>query len=206
MRLWVEISGREDWFAVRIRQPLREAVSWNVTGKYVCASADSSASSWGCELKCYHHIFFMFIKCQPLREAVSWNNSECRCNLQSSVSLFVRLWVEMLARPKASSTQLSASSWGCELKYHISQPWKCSSHVSLFVRLWVEMYCSGSKLIVVLSASSWGCELKCAERKWHNSKKGQPLREAVSWNTVNKRVEDITAVSLFVRLWVEIAH
>ena len=102
----------------------------------------------------------------------------------SVVSLFVRLWVEMTSRKRSLRT----------------------TRVSLFVRLWVEIL-SISKTLVpgATSASSWGCELKLQHRMPCFGNGGQPLREAVSWNThrMNSYWEG-EFVSLFVRLWVEI--
>ena len=145
---------------------------------------EMSASSWGCELKYRNHFpDGSGNGCQPLREAVSWNDSLTIDNdLAEVVSLFVRLWVEMRLRV-------------------ISQ---CTCWVSLFVRLWVEIQARHNKGIVNQSASSWGCELKWktdkkvlggtvsasswgCELKWENDIikyhfRGQPLREAVSWN------------------------
>ena len=168
------------------RQPLREAVSWNPDAVVVILPAavslfvrlwvemclvspsyhlHSSASSWGCELKCVHHHSRKAGYCQPLREAVSWNNGGK---------------IQYVRYP------MSASSWGCELKYpgsvlgelEAGQPlrkavsWNkkhdnyyvAGPVVSLFVRLWVEI--------------------------WHATpytlrQDRQPLREAVSWNTTN---------------------
>ena len=80
---------------------------------------------------------------------------------------------------------LSASSWGCELKYECVVHVRRDYVVSLFVRLWVEM-CHGFWL---LSGSY-----------------RQPLREAVSWNiNLLRSVLYGRAVSLFVRLWVEMS-
>ena len=166
----------------------------------------TSASSWGCELKCIkncHHITPLsqppreavswnkpinsdlgYNIRQPPREAVSWNTGNCRTCFTYTVSLLVRLWVEIRISPRlANSSQPSASSWGCELKWFETnlmwvmscQPpreavsWneprnakKTKGTVSLLVRLWVEM---------LYRACSW----------W--------------WNNV----------SLLVRLWVEIS-
>ena len=78
------------------------------------------------------------------------------------VSLFVRLWVEISFGPWKVPTPFgSASSWGCELKWELSHGSHYRSHVSLFVRLWVEM-------------SNCISPGRCYHR--------QPLREAVSWN------------------------
>ena len=142
-----------------------------------------SASSWGCELKYYFSDVQRTYTCQPLREAVSWNRNNSVLRKQIRVSLFVRLWVEIYLQTNMSLNTLSASSWGCELKYSIplfqkekrksASSWGCElkwelshgshyrSHVSLFVRLWVEM-------------SNCISPGRCYHR--------QPLREAVSWN------------------------
>ena len=117
VRLWVEIHLARPQWKSESRQPLREAVSWNMTGDYMVAVQEG----------------------QPLREAVSWN-SLCQRNLTEkvgsasswgcelkyysliitgkcfTVSLFVRLWVEMYDRGWNDALEKSASSWGCELK------------------------------------------------------------------------------------------
>ena len=54
-------------------QPLREAVSWNVS----------------------RPIYIESDMCQPLREAVSWNTWDIIKKGRCVVSLFVRLWVEI---------------------------------------------------------------------------------------------------------------
>ena len=101
--------------------------------------------------------------------------------------------------------ELSASSWGCELKYINAERYRRHREVSLFVRLWVEILviaymclCLAVSLFVRLwveiksalrkqnptkSASSWGCELKCNRE-------------------ICMRISRF--VSLFVRLWIEI--
>ena len=117
VRLWVEIHRSCRNSNPGSCQPLREAVSWNMTGDYMVAVQEG----------------------QPLREAVSWN-SLCQRNLTEkvgsasswgcelkyysliitgkcfTVSLFVRLWVEMYDRGWNDALEKSASSWGCELK------------------------------------------------------------------------------------------
>ena len=100
-----------------------------------------------------------------------------------SVSLFVRLWVEMLKVRIITSVH----------------------RVSLFVRLWVEIL----KLLSCVNKSA--CQPLREAVSWNG--KGivgtrydfrQPLREAVSWNTsISAAKEEGSAVSLFVRLWVE---
>ena len=98
-------------------QPPCEAVSWNCWDIYQATPDIPSASLWGCELtywfwsssgwicrqppceavswNTYPVLCIVFINCQPPCEAVSWNivfRDECR---NQSVSLLVRLWVEM---------------------------------------------------------------------------------------------------------------
>ena len=125
--------------------------------------------------------------------------------LKESVSLLVRLWVEMLSGIARYRLGLSASLWGCELKFDclfaelplISQPpceavsWNMANVTTYTTRaksasLW------GCELKFLsfftgeeygLSASLWGCELKLSE---------------LGFRTVSE-------VSLLVRLWVEIS-
>ena len=188
-------------------QPLREAVSWNSNGDKVQTSGGKSASSWGCELK--------------------YQNAENPV-LSSTVSLFVRLWVEIWKQNSMSQLPTcqplrEAVSWNTQ-QIHGNM----KKEVSLFVRLWVEIspthwYPEHYRS----SASSWGCELKydlredCVDgesvslfvRLWveifetlHSPTvhPGQPLREAVSWNIEIGSIQNSFLVSLFVRLWVEI--
>ena len=157
------------------RQPLREAVSWNVYLIIIVHCSDSSASSWGCELKLTGKIVFVKTQegqplreavswntpadvmivdydSQPLREAVSWNNFVAAAHILSQVSLFVRLWVEIKLFLR-----------------HI-----LLLTVSLFVRLWVEM---------------------CEVLPLAHSCKRQPLREAVSWNVASASFSALSAAS-----------
>ena len=143
-------------------QPLREAVSWNFNRTPIFCWWEQSASSWGCELK---YVWGKIRKAgwgQPLREAVSWNALGRHYSWKWSVSLFVRLWVEIVYRlyrlryiqvslfvrlwveiqnnrNMDTEHQSSASSWGCELKYRKQTENTPRSYVSLFVRLWVEI-------------------------------------------------------------------
>ena len=121
---------------------------------------------------------------QPLREAVSWNNftgCDSGNHRMSASSWGCELKYCVLDFFRRDFT--SASSWGCELKYRQSDIIPHSQLVSLFVRLWVEIYISISLYVISRSASSWGCELKYLEYWWRICHK---------------------VVSLFVRLWVEI--
>ena len=160
VRLWVEIQLN----AEKVRE-LQSASSWGCELKYKYETGVitniPSASSWGCELKWIW--CFRFLRClrQPLREAVSWNSICSVSEKYYSVSLFVRLWVEIFSMSKFAENISSASSWGCELKYDFSCYADNQTCVSLFVRLWVEIV-RQSHLPPRQwpSASSWGCELK----------------------------------------------
>ena len=121
------------------------------------------------------------------------------------VSLLVRLWVEITMEKGAKCLKMSASSWGCELKWIYryclvrgvrpsASSWGCElklsccfwssllSSVSLLVRLWVEIFCKAIFNWSRKSASSWGCELKWCCRFLCSRYCSQPPREAVSWN------------------------
>ena len=123
---------------------------------------------------------------------------------RSTVSLFVRLWVEISIWEHIQQILLSASSWGCELKYHEVRQKKRSpgqplreavswnvNHINCFIR---------KKSQPLREAVSWNDI--CFMRRTVPS--SQPLREAVSWNEPDTKVGPLSLVSLFVRLWVEI--
>ena len=95
VRLWVEIFLQVQEDDQNARQPPCEAVSWNTSRMKVAHRKLSSASLWGCELKCSLSAYRSPFYCQPPCEAVSWNN----CLRISRVFVV-----------------LSASLWGCELK------------------------------------------------------------------------------------------
>ena len=179
--------------------------------------AVSSASSWGCELKCGYICLFPRQLSQPLREAVSWNEINPVSVSECTVSLFVRLWVEIRVHRITSILRhcqplREAVSWNKKksmnnknlnrqpLREAVSWNWfsrtfKSVSAVSLFVRLWVEIVPYLFFLCAWLSASSWGCELKCFENRRCICHKGQPLREAVSWNTYSSSIRYIFSLS-----------
>ena len=161
MRLWVEILLAARVIRWLPCQPLREAVSWNIPRRIKKMSLCSSASSWGCELKCYNFCRKTSVRGQPLREAVSWN------------TIISQIVTGMICQPLRE-----AVSWNEEY----NKQRKEQSIVSLFVRLWVEMAWIMSIFLCV----------SC-----------QPLREAVSWNATILRISVSLYVSLFVRLWVE---
>ena len=166
-----------------------------------------SASSWGCELKYYNKLEGGVPIGQPLREAVSWNDTQgSLSDRPCSVSLFVRLWVEITKRRK-SKKEVSrqplreAVSWngydGWVYTKSISQPLR---EAVSWNKKWKWRLRSSAK-----SAFSWGCELKCgvSGAVIHQIVR-QPLREAVSWNVFIIILVRPVTVSLFVRLWVEI--
>ena len=130
-------------------QPLREAVSWNVCINHciriVSGQPLREAVSWNDIKLSQSSLGF----CQPLREAVSWNNYIWGGRgTGKTVSLFVRLWVEITVEKFSMSdircqplreavswnmtcdtlylttTRSSASSWGCKLKYEQSYGYK----------------------------------------------------------------------------------
>ena len=228
VRLWVEIlivffvpSGKvsaSSWgcelkcakflygFNGVVRQPLREAVSWNEL-PIVWQDIDyrqplREAVSWNIDLPPQVN----GLSRQPLREAVSWNTFlVLTYPYLKVVSLFVRLWVEMVPHVRDTwkkkcqplreavswnnsweqwirNCYTSASSWGCELKYMILRTSKKVSSQPL--REAVSWNATVSALIAcwMPSASSWGCELKYEH----------DVRDAC-----------LAVVSLFVRLWVE---
>ena len=144
------------------------------------------------------------------------------------VSLLVRLWVEICPNTTrhekvrgqppceavswngfwevaVSCVKLSASLWGCELKYSCIYISGDSLYVSLLVRLWVEISLSLIVFLWPLSASLWGCELKY---KWACAKI-LSFSSASLWGCELKCSMpplkwEAQVVSLLVRLWVEI--
>ena len=150
-----------------ICQPPCEAVSWNE--KEPCEQVD--------------------VECQPPCEAVSWNAQTIRQVRISSVSLLVRLWVEMIILRLSRLAFSSASLWGCELKYYRFQPvrcmlrqppceavsWNTLSYFStkIFFRQppceavsWNGYFMESGECLFK-SASLWGCELKSSTLYYH---------------------------------------
>ena len=142
-----------------------------------------------------------------------------------AVSLLVRLWVEMdlewmVPWWKLSQPPCEAVSWNVadEVRKTLkeSQPpceavsWNSidirtisGCRVSLLVRLWVEIPTLSLYSSRVASASLWGCELKCTSETKLAGITSQPPCEAVSWNASASAFFRSSAVSLLVRLWVE---
>ena len=119
VRLWVEIKINRLKQPERCRQPPCEAVSWNVYAQP-------------------NHKLNM---CQPPCEAVSWNTTHVgQQQTPGSVSLLVRLWVEMKEislkfLERVRQPPCEAVSWNkWRTVYQMNR-----LKVSLLVRLWVEM-------------------------------------------------------------------
>ena len=162
VRLWVEISivffvpsGKVVSLLVRLWVEMMHLMC--------CRFITSSASLWGCELKylCIYQTHPW--RCQPPCEAVSWNSNEQMENAIDSVSLLVRLWVEIF-------TDIFK---------------RLLNNVSLLVRLWVEMpehrsYTMPSKCQPPCEAVSWNMKGLATGIE----KSRQPPCEAVSWNIV----------------------
>ena len=122
--------------------------------------------------------------CQPLREAVSWN-AMCLEQMEED-GLSASSWgceLKYYYFVQKFSQNRSASSWGCELKYIINNAQIAAYIVSLFVRLWVEIRPSFSVQQVQ--------EVSLFVRLWVEIPFDFPDNAEL-------------IVSLFVRLWVEI--
>ena len=184
VRLWVEMSITDCNDALDYGQPPCEAVSWNITAAILSPTAlgqppceavswneqlkdsiqkvTSSASLWGCELKC----------------TVRSGAENCLI-----VSLLVRLWVEIYCDKETGSVALVSLLVRLWVEISVTTATANLKRVSLLVRLWVEMWiicywlmrttcqppCEAvswntsqatQSSLVLLSASLWGCELK----------------------------------------------
>ena len=166
-----------------ICQPLREAVSWNlgptlsfcplVVSLFVRLWVEMKQTWTPDQLLLVSLFVRLWVEISKQLCKLYWNNVSLFVRLWVEifslshiiqnifVSLFVRLWVEILMFGYSAPAHVSASSWGCELKYPSAVCGQPGDSVSLFVRLWVEI-CS----------SYLSEDLPCC----------QPLREAVSWN------------------------
>ena len=206
VRLWVEMSITDCNDALDYGQPPCEAVSWNITAAILSPTAlgqppceavswneqlkdsiqkvTSSASLWGCELKCVcvssSECFF--------QSASLWG-CELKCTVRSGaencliVSLLVRLWVEIYFYKETGSVALVSLLVRLWVEISVTTATANLKRVSLLVRLWVEMWiicywlmrttcqppCEAvswntsqatQSSLVLLSASLWGCELK----------------------------------------------
>ena len=143
------------------RQPLREAVSWNIKGGF-------------CDV---------LVVCQPLREAVSWNASRIGSVQNTIVSLFVRLWVEInhsTHREARITVSLFVRLWvempygTTKCKWDTSQPLREAVSWNTPTFFWKTL----RECQPLREAVSWNGK-ECVEL---GSDLGQPLREAVSWN------------------------
>ena len=144
-------------------QPLREAVSWNNEYTQKATPADKSASSWGCELKCKYGIVFF----RQSLSASSWGcelkyESNQNSLVQSPVSLFVRLWVEISSHTP-NNRILSCQPLREAVSWNTKSLVKCGKASSQPLREAVSWNSTitKAKQLEMRSASSWGCELKC---------------------------------------------
>ena len=121
------------------------------------------------------------------------------------VSLFVRLWVEMYRNSCLPHLVMSASSWGCELKYVVYRTASDKESQPLREAVSWNYADTTSDLFEKLSASSWGCELKCWENCCRYGNMGVSLFVRL-WVEIPENTPSAMEnnVSLFVRLWVEI--
>ena len=167
-----------------------------------------SASSWGCELKLFPPYLHVCTGLgQPLREAVSWNNYMAMAGWKpQQVSLFVRLWVEILTEIAKMRRLLcqplrEAVSWNT--KQYMLYQMKNSQPLREAVSWNISRLNTDNSL--PSSASSWGCELKYD--KWYIDISCTFVSLFVRlWVEINLQwsIIQILYVSLFVRLWVEI--
>ena len=120
------------------------------------------------------------------------------------VSLLVRLWVE-IARvwEYCYERPASASLWGCELKcskllfYSANNRQPPCEAVSWNTNIWTTMMQNPSQ--PPCEAVSWNTP----STYLYTGYDGQPPCEAVSWNVQLRNMALHSAVSLLVRLWVE---
>ena len=180
-----ELKSRNVW---NRNTEIRSASSWGCELKWISRPIHSmitlSASSWGCELKYQCLRLFPVGVCQPLREAVSWNVPQISIVIYGvSVSLFVRLWVEIeglhCGRFRIYGQPLrEAVSWNNGLSAtgvnQVSQPlreavsWNNigSANINTLNRQPLREAVSWNIFTLYFlqygrtSASSWGCELK----------------------------------------------
>ena len=183
VRLWVEICTWSTIWKSGTRQPPCEAVSWNTIRGSRIIDLLPSASLWGCELKYETTYAVSLADSQPPCEAVSWNDwvrmdrprewrqPPCEAvswNIASEMDvdyeeLSASLWGCELKWKRLFSWRFrygSASLWGCELKSAYINSYAPGCDVSLLVRLWVEIEQLAIDEQSKQSASLWGCELK----------------------------------------------
>ena len=110
-------------------QPPCESVSWNIIQQICTCWCIVSASLWGCELKFLMlPVLHYSLNRQPPCEAVSWNMTQGQISEDNTVSLLVRLWVEIPCFTKPNNDGLcqppcEAVSWNkSESSYKISLP------------------------------------------------------------------------------------
>ena len=167
------IGGRS-WTKSNLSQPPCEAVSWNVNGNsgllYAVSQPPFEAVSWNffCCVSLYGLCVSLLVRLWVEIRYVRNGGQKVM------VSLLVRLWVEMSAHTLMTDRWLSASLWGCELKY----------------------YSTGTPKAKNESASLWDCELKGRLRWWKRVRWwSHPIWEDESWNvtTVSMKKQELSA-------------
>ncbi len=114
--VWVEI-----WKSIMTQRALSSRSTWACELKYhryrAVDNAGLSRSTWACELKLarqpYSHIWLSHAP----RERVSWNADCLQSSNEYVVTLHVSVWVEMLMIISIALSELSRSTWACELKW-----------------------------------------------------------------------------------------
>ena len=162
VRLWVEMSWAFSWGSVLSRQPPCEAVSWNtlnrrrrslqVVSLLVRLWVEILRTSESLHQYIVSLLVRLWVEMESLFDNYNLDNVSLLVRLwveimsiswdpePKNVSLLVRLWVEMFSMGIVLLLRLlSASLWGCELKWQ-SHCLRLFQHaVSLLVRLWVEI-------------------------------------------------------------------
>ena len=226
VRLWVEIP--KPWVGLKPypRQPPCEAVSWNdkrlSERLRFLRQPPCEAVSWNI----YFRHLLSLLSSQPPCEAVSWNMTQGQISEDNTVSLLVRLWVEIKAKAVTKYPYLVSLLVRLWVEMQPDLWYRSAVLVSLLVRLWVEMVrrlvtvggvqgqppCeavswnfryANRTVLATTSASLWGCELKYHWYFLSLDPIRQPPCEAVSWNSMACMYSIGCSVSLLVRLWVE---
>ena len=144
----------------------------------------------------------------------------------SSVTLHVSVWVEISIALFIYFSNMSRSTWACELKYYIRQSivgslshaprervsWNCNEinkkegegcHAPRERVSW-NYFLTRINKIWILSRSTWACELKCTYWTRFAFNQRHAPRERVSWNKEVKSKMFPPVVTLHVSVWVEI--
>ena len=209
------------WFAMLIRgwqgHAPRERVSWNCTKMRfeLCrfCHAPRERVSWNF----YCHVLPILLFSHAPRERVSWNCKIVMLCHSFFVTLHVSVWVEMEIFKRFACFDMSRSTWACELKFCIAEPysqlsvksrstWACelkykyeydklvdTRHAPRERVSWNGLFKS-SRLAAFWSRSTWACELKCIVLiKIVPVFARHAPRERVSWNALWQRAMQDTS-------------